>query len=155
MPRHIFLLRAQTNTSEWEGAHQTIAGHTCGQGWERSRGTRHKSENLDKQNCRRCSQGEQDHSVFAAASDINNTSHEGWREAERNCVRQTVTRIHHNACRPSRSAQRQDSLGRHARGRHVERLKRGQSHVLSVCLGFQWRSVSKTESPSGVTLSSS
>ena len=52
-------------------------------------------------------------------------------------MRYTVTRIHHNACRPSRSVQRQDSLGRHVLDGQVERLKRGLSNVLSVCLGVQ------------------
>ena len=35
-------------------------------------------------------------------------------------------------------AYRDKTMGRHVRGGHVERLKRGLSHVLSVCLGFQW-----------------
>ena len=57
--------------------------------------------------------------------------------ASGHCVRYTVIRIQHNAGRPSRSVQRQDRLGRHVRGGHVERLKHGQSHVLSVCCGVQ------------------
>ena len=53
------------------------------------------------------------------------------------CVRHTDTRDRHSAGRVSRSAQRRSSLGRHVRGGHVERLKSGLRHALSVSLGVQ------------------
>ena len=53
------------------------------------------------------------------------------------CVQHTVTRIHHEARRPSRSVQRQDSLGRQVHGVHVENLKNDLRHALSVSLGVQ------------------
>ena len=66
------------------------------------------------------------------------------------CVRHTATRIHHEARRPSLSVQRQDSLGRHARGGQVENLENDLRHALSVSIG----SVGKTGSSSGASLSS-
>ena len=49
------------------------------------------------------------------------------------CVRHTVTKIHHEARRPSRNVQRRDSLD----GGHVESLKHDLRHALSVGLGVQ------------------
>ena len=49
----------------------------------------------------------------------------------------TVTRIHHEARRPSRNVQRQDSLSRHVRGGRVENLKQDLRNALSVSLGVQ------------------
>ena len=51
------------------------------------------------------------------------------------CVRHAVTGVHHSVRRASRSVQ--DSLGRHVHGGHVERLKHGLRHALSVSLGVQ------------------
>ena len=48
------------------------------------------------------------------------------------CVQYTVTRIHHNARRPSRSRQKQDRLGRHVRGGRFQCVKHGLRHALSV-----------------------
>ena len=45
------------------------------------------------------------------------------------CVRHTVTRIHHEARRWSRSVQRQDSLGRHVHGLHDVNLKHDLRHA--------------------------
>ena len=53
------------------------------------------------------------------------------------CEQHTVTRIRHEARRPSRSVQRQDSLGRQVHGVHVEILKNDLRHALSVSLGVQ------------------
>ena len=53
------------------------------------------------------------------------------------CVQHTVTRIHHEARRPSRNVQRQDRLGRHVRGGRFQRLKHGLRHALSVSLGVR------------------
>ena len=53
------------------------------------------------------------------------------------CVQHTVTRILHEARRPSRSVQRQDSLGRQVHGVHVEKLKHDLRHALSVSHGDQ------------------
>ena len=66
------------------------------------------------------------------------------------CVQHTVTRIHHEARRPSRCVQRQDSLGRQVHGVHDENLKDDLRHALSVSLGVQ----NKTGCSSGATLSS-
>ena len=65
------------------------------------------------------------------------------------CVRHTVTRIDHDACRASRSVQRQDNLDRHVHGGHLDkrlhkqrtvtRLKHELRHALSVGLGIQGR----------------
>ena len=53
------------------------------------------------------------------------------------CVRHTVTKIHHKARLPSRNVQRQDSLGRHVHGGHVENHKHDLCHAVSVSLGVQ------------------
>ena len=53
------------------------------------------------------------------------------------CVRNAVTRVHHTFRRASRNDQEQDSLGRHVRGGHLERLKHDLRHALSVSLGYQ------------------
>ena len=51
------------------------------------------------------------------------------------CVRHTVTRIHHEARRPSRNVQ--DKLARHVHGVHVENLEHDLRHALSVSLEVQ------------------
>ena len=51
------------------------------------------------------------------------------------CVRHTVTKIHHEARRPSRNVQ--DTLARHVHGGRFQRLKHGLRHALSVSLGVQ------------------
>ena len=50
-------------------------------------------------------------------------------------ARHTVTKIHHEARRPSRSVQ--DTRARNVHGVHVETLKNDLRHALSVSLGVQ------------------
>ena len=52
-------------------------------------------------------------------------------------VRHTVARVPHEVRRASRSKRRQNSLDRHVRGGHVERLQRDLRHALTEGLGVQ------------------
>ena len=50
-------------------------------------------------------------------------------------MRRTVARVHHEARRASRSAEKKNSLHRRVHGGHVEHLQHGLLHALSLGLG--------------------
>ena len=68
---------------------------------------------------------------------------------EGHCVQHTVTSVHHDVRRVSRNVK--DNPGRHVHGGHVQRLKPGLCHPLSVSLGVTRASVGKTRRSSSAT----
>ena len=85
--------------------------------------------------------GEDLHSIFCKSTASRVQTKDSVRQSvifvAGHCVRHTVTRIHHEARRPSRSVQRQGCLGRHVDGVHVANLKNDLRHTLSSSFGVQ------------------